>query len=86
MPARKRERDNRRVVHAAADILSPELVLVSPPEVAARARRLLPGPIRHFTPPEPSAAVLSRKSFAAFYTVCLAATLGPLLLAFLASH
>jgi hypothetical protein len=86
MPARKLGRDNRRVVHtAAADINSPELVLVSPPDVAARARRLLPGPIRPFTPAEP-AAVLSRKSFAAFYTVCIAGTLGPLLLAFIAGH
>ena len=86
MPARKPGRDNRHVVHAAAaDIISPELVLVSPPEVAARARRLLPGPMRPPTPAEP-AVVLSRKSFAAFYTVCVAGTLGPLLLAAIASH
>jgi hypothetical protein len=65
--------DNRGVV-----VISPELVLVSSPEDAARARELLP---------EFSFAVIrreqasSRSAAAVFGAVCVAATLGPLLLA-----
>jgi hypothetical protein len=67
--------------------LSPELVLVSPPEVASLARTLLPDP-------EPA-----RKAFAAaprararpagvvgFYAFCFANCLTPLVLALAASH
>jgi hypothetical protein len=63
--------------------LSPELVLVAPPDLAAAARRLLPE-----TPfvvlPVPGASELSTPyglGFVAFVAVCLAATLGPVALA-----
>jgi hypothetical protein len=64
----------------SADVLSPELVLVSSPEEAARARELLPvfafpRTVREATP--------SRTARAVFEGVCVAATLGPLLLAVL---
>jgi hypothetical protein len=65
--------------------LSPELVLVSPPELAVLARSLLPQspfvapiPLRA----EPSAGL--GLGFVAFVAVCLTATVGPLLLAILA--
>ena len=64
---------------AAADVLSPELVLVSSPEEAARARELLPEfgfPVRPRVVSTPS-----RAAAAIFDGVCLAGTLGPLLLA-----
>jgi hypothetical protein len=69
------------VVDAALDVLSPELVLVSPPEVAAEARRLVPDPlpgtlVRASTP--------SPRSVALFYATCLAGTIGPLVLAYAA--
>jgi hypothetical protein len=66
-------------VAAAADVLSPELVLVSSPEEAARARELLPEfvfPVRTRVVSKPS-----RAAAAIFDGVCLAGTLGPLLLA-----
>ena len=62
--------------------LSPELVLVSPPEVAQRARAALADP-----PPKPPALVetgLSRGEVAAVYAVTLAVTLVPLTLTLLA--
>jgi len=74
-------RDNRFVVPAVADVVSPELVLVSPPEDAARARRLLPDPVRA-VPSSDSAA--ARHGSALFYAACVAGTLGPLLLAVVA--
>jgi hypothetical protein len=62
-------------------VLSPELVLVSPPEVAAEARRVLPAPIPlTYKAPER----ISQRAIAVFYATCLAATLGPLALAYLA--
>ena len=61
-------------------VVSPELVLVAPTDVAAAAREALPEyppfPPIAFAPP--SARDLA---FAAFFVVCLVATLGPLVLA-----
>jgi len=60
------------------DVLSPELVLVSPPEIAAEARL-------HIPDPRPGSYVprvrLSRRALATFYACCIAGTLGPLALA-----
>jgi hypothetical protein len=64
---------------------SPELVLVSPPELAALARQLLPQ--SPFVLPVPLQAERSPSlglGFVAFAAVCLVATVGPLLLAILA--
>jgi hypothetical protein len=41
-------------------LLSPELVLVSPPEVAARARALLPDPVA-FVPTRPATVAVAAK-------------------------
>jgi hypothetical protein len=54
--------------------LSPELVLVSPPELAARARAALAEP----DPPVKAPDRLSRGEVAAAYAVSLAVTLAPL--------
>jgi hypothetical protein len=63
---------------AVSAALSPELVLVSPPEVAAEARRDLPPP-RPLTyrPPER----ITQRAVLLFYLSCLAGTVGPLVLA-----
>jgi hypothetical protein len=66
-------------VAAAADVLSPELVLVSSPDEAARARELLPD----FVLPVRRIALPSRTAAAIFDAVCATGTLGPLLLALL---
>jgi hypothetical protein len=68
-------------VDAAVDILSPELVLISPPEVAAAARRLVPDPRpgSYVRPSKPT-----RRAIALFYLTCLAGTMGPLALAYAA--
>jgi hypothetical protein len=62
--------------------LSPELVLVSPPELAARARAVLTGPV-----PSPAAVRadtgLSRGEIAAVYAVSLGVTVVPLALTLL---
>jgi hypothetical protein len=62
--------------------LSPELVLVSPPELAVQARAALadpPPPVRLAVDPR-----LSRGEIAAVYAVSLGVTLVPLALALLA--
>jgi hypothetical protein len=62
--------------------LSPELVLVAPPEAAQRARALLAEP-----PPAPAPVVWAdpgRGEIAAVYAVSLAVTLVPLALTLLA--
>jgi hypothetical protein len=62
-------------------VLSPELILVSPPEVAAEARRALPAPMPlTYKAPER----ISQRAIAVFYVSALAGTLGPLALAYLA--
>jgi hypothetical protein len=70
---------NPLVVEAALDVLSPELVLISPPEIAAEARRLVPDPIPVSYVPRP---VVTRRAVATFYVTCLGATIGPLVLAY----
>ncbi len=76
-------RDNRAAAVIDDLPISPELVLVSPPELAGRARAALPDP-----PPPPARVVsdpnLSRGEVAAVYAVSLGVTLVPLALALLA--
>jgi hypothetical protein len=59
--------------------LSPELVLVSPPEVAAEARLHVPDPRPGSYVPQ---ATLTRRAIAVFYACCIAGTLGPVVLAY----
>jgi hypothetical protein len=63
------------------DLVSPELVLVSPPEIAAEARLHVPEPLPGSYVPR---VTLSRRAIAMFYACCIAGTLGPLVLAFFA--
>jgi len=63
------------------DVVSPELVLISPPDIAAEARRLVPDPLPgKYVPPWK----LTRRAVALFYVTCLVGTLGPLALAYAA--
>ena len=59
-------------------VISPELVLVSSPEDAALARALLPDFVFPVARPEP---MPSRSATALFALFCVAATVGPLVLA-----
>ena len=62
--------------------LSPELVLVSPPELVARARAFLP-PVELWRPPPSETRVgpaKERLPFAVFCALCLVMTLAPLAL------
>jgi hypothetical protein len=63
------------------DVVSPELVLVSPPEIAAAARLHVPDPRPGSYVP---CVTVSRRALAGFYACCIVGTLGPLLLAALA--
>jgi hypothetical protein len=63
------------------DVISPELVLVSPPELAAEARLHIPEPLPLSYIPR---LQLTRRAIAMFYACCIAGTLGPLLLAYAA--
>jgi hypothetical protein len=63
------------------DVISPELVLVSPPEIAAEARLHVPEPMSLSYVPQ---ATLPRRAIAMFYACCIAGTLGPLMLAYAA--
>ena len=71
------------MVAAVADVISPELVLVSPPELAAEARARVPDPIpfRHVAP-----LTISRREWACVYTGIILVTLGPFALAAVAAH
>ena len=75
----------RRETLAAVEPISPELVLVSPPESAAQARSLLPEPsfVHLFSPTERVSTRLGL-GFLAFLAVCLGSTVGPIVLAFAA--
>jgi hypothetical protein len=64
--------------------LSPELVLVLPPEAAAIARRLLPRyPFVLPTSPAAVPRVGLGRGFVVFVATCIVATVGPFLLALL---
>ncbi|HET7855715.1 MAG TPA: hypothetical protein VFL41_04590 [Gaiellaceae bacterium] len=66
-------------VAAAPDPVSPELVLVSPPEVARIARVLLPEPPwPAFAPPSVEPAGPRPVDLALAYLISIGATVGPL--------
>ena len=71
------------VAAVTADVLSPELVLVSPPEVAADARARVPDPmpLRYVAP-----LTISRREWACVYAGMILVTLGPFALAAVAAH
>jgi hypothetical protein len=70
------------------DPISPELVLVSPPEVARLAREALPDPVvAPRVPAEPRPVAAARRvpvGAAAFWVLCVANALAPLGLAIVA--
>ena len=63
------------------DVISPELVLVSPPDLAAEARLHIPEPLPLSYVPQ---LKLTRRAIGMFYACCIAGTLGPLVLAYAA--
>jgi hypothetical protein len=74
---------------ALAEPISPELVLVSPPEEARRARSMLVTPV--WAPPRAwPPAQLDREvgyvELAAVWLVCVAMAAGPLLFLLVAAH
>lgn len=72
---------------APPEPVSPELALVSPPEVARLLRSLLPDPSA--APPAPPVQLETRPQamqLAAVWLFCLLVTLGPLLLAILVTR
>jgi hypothetical protein len=75
---------NWRFVSAAIpEVISPELVLVSPPEVAAEARVRLPDPMPlRYVPP----LRISRREMACVYAGIILVTLGPYAIAAYATH
>jgi hypothetical protein len=74
-------------VLAPPDPVSPELVLVSPPEVARLVRSLLPDPFRPVpTTPVPVEERTQTIQLAAVSVFCLLVTLGPLLLTILVTR
>ncbi len=65
--------------------LSPELVLVAPPELAERARRLLPeSPLALRVSESRGATARLEPGLVAFVGGCIASTVGPFVLALLA--
>jgi hypothetical protein len=75
---------NWRFVSAAIpEVISPELVLVSPPEIAAEARVRMPDPMPlRYMPP----LKISRREMACVYAGIILLTLGPVALASYAPH
>ena len=68
---------------ALLDVVSPELVLVSPSQVAAEARVRLPDPMPlRYVPP----LTISRREMAFVYAGSILATVAPLALACYAAH
>jgi hypothetical protein len=65
-------------VLAAPDPVSPELVLVSPPEAARIARLLLPEQPQPAVPPPAEAAGPRPIELVVAYLICFAATIGPM--------
>ena len=70
-------------VLAANEPISPELVLVSPPEVAQLARNMLSVPVWRPVPisqPGKAGRALGRIELAAVWSFCLVMTVGPMML------
>ena len=68
---------------ALLDVVSPELVLVSPAEVAAEARLRVSDPMQlRYVPP----LTISRRELVSVYVGCIVGTVAPLALACYAAH
>jgi hypothetical protein len=84
---RKQRIEGAVTVLAPPEPVSPELVLVSPPEVARLMRSLLPDPSRAApVPPVRLAEPRQILQLAGVWLFCLLVTLGPLVLAILATR